>query len=76
MSKKLDDMTEPELKRLLNTLANAMYADLPNGTAFVLLLAPFGGPVAQYMTNAQRSDCVAWMREAADCLEEHGDVTR
>lgn len=77
--KKLEYMDEPELKRVMSTLANRvkdgctiMGVEKPQ---FVLLL--FNDPaVAQYISNCDRRDVVKALREAAERLERHEDITR
>jgi hypothetical protein len=79
--KSFEDMTEPELREACTRIARAAEAQLPPGPGprgkalFVLLI--FDDPkVAQYVSNAQRSDIIKSMRECADRLERKEDVTR
>ena len=75
--KSLDDMTEPELRAVMNNAACAVARQLPDGTGFLVLAAPFGpGGVAQYVGNGQRSDFIRWLRETADRLDARDDVPR
>lgn len=70
--KKLEDMTEPELRELCNLAANSIVAaaeylkvEKPH---FVLLL--FNDPaVAQYVCNCERADVIKAMQECANRLE-------
>lgn len=77
--KKLEDMTEPELKDYLIELACAIeYVAEHNGIEkphFALVL--FNDPkVGQYIGNCSREDIVKAMRETANRLENREDVTR
>jgi hypothetical protein len=77
--KRLEDMTEPELRHLMNTLGwrledgcTILGVEKPR---FVLVL--FNDPhIAQYAANCERSDIIKAMRETADRLERNEDVTR
>ena len=77
--KKLEDMTEPELKELMATMARgiefiASHCEVEK-PLFALLL--FNDPkVAQYVGNCRREDMILAFREAADRLEQRQDVTR
>lgn len=76
--KYLEDMTEPELRALMNQLAIVVQdraaESLVERPLFVLLL--FNDPaVAQYVANCNRADVVRALREAADRLEGRQDVT-
>jgi hypothetical protein len=71
--KKLCDMTEPELSNLMNDLASGIARKTDN--CFILLI--FDNPgVAQYVSNANRKDCIEAMKEAAIRLENREDVPR
>jgi len=78
--KRLEDMTEPELRDLMNTMGRAIECVAVDEFGvekplFALLL--FNDPkVAQWMSNCQRGDVIAAMRETADRLERNQDVTR
>jgi hypothetical protein len=77
--KQIRDMTEPELRHLMDALgkrieqvATSRGVERPH---FMLLL--FNDPaVAQYVCNCDRADAVEAMRECADRLEGRGDVVR
>ena len=72
-----DDMTEPELRSVMNRAACAVARELPDGTGFIVLASPFGeGGIAQYVGNGQRSDFIRRMRETADRLAAREDVPR
>ncbi len=78
-TKKLADMTEPELQNLMRCLAigiDIVTQELGVEKAhFALLL--FNDPkVAQYVCNCKREDMVAALREAAYRLENREDVPR
>jgi hypothetical protein len=76
---RLEDMTEPELRDLMNLCGRAIEAacgalgvERPH---FALLL--FNDPkVAQWMSNCERADVIKAMRACADRLERRQDVTR
>lgn len=61
--KRLEDMTEPELRAQMNLTASAVKASLPPGTGFIVLAASFDGGIAQYASNVRREDCEKWMVE-------------
>lgn len=61
--KRLEDMTEPELRAQLNLTCSAIKASLPPNTGFVVLAASFDGQTAQYGGNVQRDDAMFWMLE-------------
>jgi len=68
--KSLHEMTEPELRALMNDVAGTVEALLPPETGFIVLASPYGqAGLHQYVSNADRRDCVAWLRAAADRLE-------
>ncbi|MGD9634495.1 MAG: hypothetical protein AB7I57_22855 [Pirellulales bacterium] len=77
--KRLIDMTEPELKQMMTTLARRvrdgcaiMGVEKP---MFVLVL--FNDPaIGQYISNCERSDMIKAMRDLADRLERREDVPR
>jgi hypothetical protein len=77
--KKLVNMTEPELRELLQMMgymitrcAKEVNVEKPH---FVLLL--FNDPqVSQYVSNCTRESTIQALREAADRLEKQEDVTR
>lgn len=73
----LDDMTEPELFALMNRVGAAADIELPDGVVFIILAGePNSRGIAQYVSNANRDDCIAWMRETATRLERREDVSR
>jgi hypothetical protein len=77
--KKLEHMTEPEIKEFcaacavqMRVVASVFEVENP---LFVLLL--FNDPkIAQYVSNCQRVTIVQALREAADRLERSQDVPR
>lgn len=77
--RRFEDMTEPELRDLLNALARELEATAKaHGVErphFCLLV--FDDPkVAQYVANCRREDVIDAMRECADRLEGRQDVER
>lgn len=80
MPRRLEEMTEPELRELMRGCADAieMTCTTVFGIGkphFALLL--FNDPVvAQYIGNCRREDIIKSMRECADRLEAREDVTR
>lgn len=75
--KYIKDMTEPELRDLMNIIA----IQIVNATVgvekpkFALLL--FNDPaLAQYVCNCNRQDVIKAMRECADRLERNEDLPR
>lgn len=76
MSHPYDNMTEPELNRHFNDVGRTIQATLPEGTHFILLAAPEEGRVAQYVSNVQRPDAAAWMRETLARWEMNDLVER
>lgn len=81
MAKRLADMTEPELQKYFQLLGSATESVLPPGPSrhdkalFVLLVFDDPG-VAQYVSNAERSDIIKALRETADRLEHREDIPR
>lgn len=59
----LEDMTEPELRTILDRVASAVKAKLPHHTGFIVLAASLDGRIAQYVSNVERDDAAAWMLE-------------
>ena len=77
MSKSLDDMTEPELRDTMNRVAQLVARALPPGSMFLIVASGSYGPgTAQYISNCERAEMIAFMRETADRLEGREDVTR
>ena len=77
MDHPLDNMTEPELRALTNRVCTLIRDALPSDTGFCVLFFPTGAPgVSQYGANCRRADMIKALREAADRLEQHQDVTR
>lgn len=77
--KRLEDMTEPELRDFCNTAARAVEGAAAacgvEKPMFVLLM--FNDPkVAQYVCNCKRTDVIKAMRECASRLEGRQDVVR
>ena len=79
--KLIADMTEPELRDFFRDLARKVEAELPpgpssKGRCLFLLLVDDGSGICQYVANAERSQCIKFLRETADRLASRGDVTR
>lgn len=75
--KRIEDMTEPELRTLTTAILDDVGDALPPWTAFAVLFWPIGNHgVAQYGSNCQRSDMIRALRETADRLERRQDVPR
>jgi hypothetical protein len=77
--KQLKNMTEPELRDLLNAIAKKIEAVASNHGVekplFALVL--FNDPkVGQYICNCNRSDTIKALRETANRLELRQDVSR
>ena len=77
--KKIEFMTEVELENYMRILAKSMEATTTmldiEKPLFVLLI--FNDPkVAQYISNCQREDTVAALRETANRLEKKQTVER
>jgi hypothetical protein len=77
--KKLEFMTEPELKDLMNALGNKLVetcaAKGVEKPLFALLL--FNDPkVAQYIANCHRDDVIEAMRTCANRIEGKQDIER
>lgn len=65
--KSLDDMTEPELRAVMNAACERLKFTFPRGTGFVVIATPFGsGGVAQYASNVRREDAEKWMLETIE----------
>lgn len=75
--KKLEDMTEPELRGLTTAILDGIKAKLPTGCGFCVLFWPIGTHgVAQYGSNCFRADMIENLRATADRLEARQDVPR
>lgn len=75
--KLLQDMTEVELRALTTEILNVLKELLPDETCFTVLFSPFGSHgIAQYGSNANRSDMIRALCETADRLERRQDVPR
>ena len=77
--KRLEDMTEPQIGRLMTTAARAveLAAEVTGVERPLFVLLVFKDPkVAQYVANCDRASVVAALREAADRLERRQDVER
>lgn len=61
--KPLEEMTEPELREVIGGACEALKNALPPNTGFVFQAATFGGRIAQYGSNVERSDAEEWMLE-------------
>lgn len=77
--KRLEDMTEPELRELMNAAGKAVELTCTSmgveRPLFTLLL--FNDPkIAQYVSNCRRSDMVAALRETAGRIGRREDTTR
>ena len=77
--KRLEDMTEPELRELCNTAGYAVEQACAvlgvEKPLFTLLL--FNDPaLAQYVSNCERQSMIEALRETADRLGRREDVTR
>jgi hypothetical protein len=77
--KKLEFMTEPELRHLMNAVGTSieLAAEYCGVERLNFVVVLFNDPkVAQYAANCQREDIVKAMRETADRLESRQDVPR
>ena len=81
MKTRLEHMSEPELRDYFRQLARNIEAQLPPGPSnkgrclFVLLVTDESN-IAQYVSNAVRSDIIKFLRETADRLESSEDIPR
>lgn len=77
--KRLEDMTEPELARLMTSMAKAVekVAEVLGVEKPHFALVVFNDPrVGQYVANCERRPMIAALRETADRLEAREDVPR
>ena len=79
MLTRLEDMTEKELRELMNALGTQIEAVAAvfkiEKPMFCLLL--FNDPkLGQYICNCERADTIKVLRETADRLERREDVPR
>lgn len=77
--KTLEEMTEPELRKLMNTLGASIEITVKHldveKPLFCLIL--FNDPkVWQYISNCDRSDMIKALKDTATRLERNEDVTR
>ena len=72
-----DFMDEPQMAKLMTRVAKAVDQALPANTGFLVLAGPFHqGGIAQYVSNARREDCIAWMKETIRRWESGDYVPR
>jgi hypothetical protein len=77
--KRLEDMTEPELRQFCSACANSieLTAELLEVEKPLFVLVLFNDPkIAQYISNCERATTIEAMRETAERLEKRQDVTR
>jgi hypothetical protein len=79
--KRVEDMDERELQRLMERVGRAVEGELPpgpgpRGTALFSVLVFGVDGIGQYISNCQRREMVEAMREFADLIEREMDVTR
>lgn len=77
--KKLEDLTEPELRDLMSTLASITEHILTlavEGTPLFTILVFNDPKVGQYVSNCERLSIIEALRETADRLERNEDVPR
>jgi hypothetical protein len=73
--KRRAEMTGPEVRALLNSVAKATRAILPPGTAFVVVA--FDEPAeVRHVSNADRADAIRALRGLADRLEAEPERRR
>lgn len=81
MNQRIEDMTEPQLKRYFRDLALTIEGELPPGPSrkgrclFVLLVCDESS-IGQYVSNAARPEIIKLLRETADRLEKREDLPR
>lgn len=73
MAEQLSNMTEPELKKLLNGIAD--YITSSTDSLFMVVLFDDPG-VAQYISNAKREDCIKAMEETAQRFRNNETIER
>jgi hypothetical protein len=71
--KQFKDMSKNEITALLNETALSVLGRIPPGTLFALLLFD-DSHHARYVSNANRDDIIASMREFAEALENMEDT--
>ena len=80
MSRRFEDMTEPELKAVMREACKAVERSAQQfgveRLLFVLLASSTTRRWAQYAANCRREDCILALREAADRLDQREDRTR
>lgn len=77
--KKLINMTEPELKDLMNSCAYAIEgaAKIHRVEKPLFALILFNDPqIGQYICNCERETTIKALRETADRLERNQDISR
>jgi len=73
--KRLEDMTEPELRELMVRCGCAVKKELGGMSQFALVV--FDDPkIAQYISTCTRESMIEAMRETAERLARNQDVTR
>lgn len=71
----LRNLSEPQMRELLNGIADEIKERLPKETLFFMVAFDDPG-LCQYVSNARREDIVKAMRETADRLEGKQDIER
>jgi hypothetical protein len=81
--KRIEDMTEPELRAYFKRLARIVEDQLPAGPGprgkclfFLIVTDTIEPGIGQYVSNVERSGAIKLLRETADRLESREDVTR
>lgn len=73
MKKELKNMTEPELRELMIDITEHIKSK--TDSLFLVLLFDEPG-ISQYISNANRADCINAMREAANRFENYEEIGR
>lgn len=76
--KKLEYMTEPELKKFMNYLAGGiefMASEMGIEKPLFALIVFNDPAIGQYVANCNREDIIKALRETANRLESEQDVT-
>lgn len=72
-----DAMTEPELKRFFNGVAELIMMSIPEATGFILLCSPLGeNHLTQYVANIEREGAIEMLKGFIERTTGGEDVGR
>jgi hypothetical protein len=79
MKKRLEDMTEPEIKQMMTDIGHGIDFQLSRhliGKPMFTLIVFNDPKVGQYLSNCERPSMIVALKEVAERLEKKQDVPR